>query len=147
MNRRRCCWLVLAGVVSVALAGCHGAHAEAEDAAPQSPETPLVLRLNDKGQFQWQRRWIDLYTESNRLNEYLRSQSQRYRELCQDYQILLPKHRIGGTMVELLPVEVQIEIVPGTNPSCVTFVQRTCRDHGFVNFNVKYPDDFVPPVN
>src|SRR5262249_40783484 len=114
MEARTCSWLPGAVALLSLLAGCRGDQADAEDASPQSPDTPLVLRLNDKGQFQWRGRWVDLYTEANRLNKHLRAQSQRYRELCQDYQIPLPKQRIGVSTVELLPVEVQIEIVPGT---------------------------------
>jgi hypothetical protein len=147
MEARRYCWLSGAVALLSLLAGCRGDLAEADDASPQSPETPLVLRLNDTGQFQWRGRWVDLYTEANRLNKHLRAQSQRYRELCQDYQIPLPKQCIGLATVELLPVEVQIEIVPGTKPSYVMFVQRACREHGFTNFSVRYPDDYVPAAN
>jgi hypothetical protein len=128
-------------IIAVILSGCGPNATEDDDSAALTPDTPLELQLNDKGQIRLHGRWIELYIESNKLSKHLRAQSQRYREMFQEYQINLPKYKVGGAVVEQLPIEVKIETMAGTKPSWIVFLQRTCREFGFTNFVVQRPEE------
>ncbi len=132
----RVSWMLAA--LLVLAAGCKPK--EVADDSPVTPETPVVLKLNEKSQVFVGNRWCDLYIESNKLAKFLREKSERYRTMFEEYQVPLPKTRVGARTVEVLPIEVQIEIAPRANPNWITFLKRTCREQGFVNFTVKLPD-------
>jgi hypothetical protein len=125
------------------LPGCKPHDAAAEDDGPPHPDTPLVLRLNAKGQVELRKRWVDVLLDSHKVNKYLRLKAQQVREQYEYYQEPMPKTRIGLKDVVVLPTEVVIEVQQGASPSHAQFLERTCHEFGFVRTRIAWPD--APP--
>jgi hypothetical protein len=137
---------VLLILAVVTAAGCNrgGDPAAAEEAVALTPETPLLLKINAKGQTEIYGKWLDLFLDANKITKYLRGKAQRYRETYAYYQIPLARAPIGAREVEVLPTEVILEVQRGANASWIAYLERTCQDFGFVRFTVKPPDGELP---
>lgn len=110
-----------------------------EDVAVAS-DTPLVLRLNGKSQVFLHNRWVDLYSEQGTFRNYLRKQSDRYRQACEEegVNLIKPTRRLKTDPVkEFLPNDVLIEVEQATKAGSVSYVKRVANEYGFTRFKVQ----------
>jgi hypothetical protein len=106
----------------------------AEDDLLLTPDTPLVVRLNDKSQMWIDGRWVDLFGQQSIVKNYFRRQAGRFQQMCTEYGEELIK--CGPNAREWLPTQVFIEIEPKTKVGSISYVERIAKEFGFGRFQV-----------
>jgi hypothetical protein len=135
MFRRPLLVALLAGLLVLSGTGCAKRRAAAtRPEPPLTPDTPLVIALNNKSQIRLGDRWYDLYGQRRLVDEYLRQQKERYRKVHEQYGMELPKvHMRSGETLECLTVPVIIEIEPKLKKGVLVTAQGRLKEHGFVS--------------
>jgi hypothetical protein len=129
--------------VAVMLAGCGDRSAGQVDITtivdntPVTPDQPIILQLNTKGQVKLYDRWFDLYSDAAQIDEFLHRKSVQYRQMLRDYGLTMEKKMVRGECILVLPVDVIIEPEFRTKVGYISRLTRLCTDNGFQKVQIR----------
>jgi len=135
-------WSLVGGLLiiwAVSLPGCGWEAADEDTLPPVVGDEPLRFKMNSKGDVLINKRWLSVFNDRSRLNEYFRKLADSYRESNEGEATQTAINRRTGEKMVLVPTQIVLEVEANTKAGSIQAFQRICGENGFLNIRVQVP--------